>query len=93
MNIPDLPLSEIKGHRLTHLGKRQRGLSVDKSHDPRGRAVYWIGLAGEPMPMKEDTDFYVIEQGYVSLTPLQTDLTSHEALPPLNDWLQRKRGV
>ena len=93
MNIPDLPLSDIKGHRLTHLGKRQRGLSVDKSHDPRGRAVYWIGLAGEPMPMKEDTDFYVIEQGYVSLTPLQTDLTSHEALPPLNDWLQRKRGV
>ncbi len=93
MNIPDLPLADIKGYQLTHLGKRQRGLSINKSHDPRGRAVYWIGLAGEPMPASADTDFYVVEQGFVSLTPLQTDLTSHEALPPLKDWLQRKRGV
>lgn len=93
MNVPDLPLADIKGYQLTHLGKRQRGLSIHKSHDPRGRAVYWIGLAGEPMPVNANTDFHVVEQGYVSLTPLQTDLTSHDALPPLKDWLQRKRGV
>lgn len=90
MNIPDIPLTQIKGYRLTRLGKRQRGLSVSKSHDPRGRAVFWIGLMGEPAPGVENNDFDAIEQGYVSLTPLQTDLTSHDALPPLKDWLQRK---
>ncbi|PTQ88329.1 5'/3'-nucleotidase SurE [Agitococcus lubricus] len=92
MNVPDLPIEAIKGFKLTQLGKRQRGLSVQKSHDPRGRAVYWIGLMGEPEPAHKDTDFAVIEQGYVSLTPLQTDLTSHEALPPLADWLVKKQG-
>lgn len=93
MNVPDLPLTQIKGYQLTQLGKRQRGLSVTKSQDPRGRAVYWIGLMGEPMPMTATTDFNMVEQGYVSLTPLQTDLTSHDALPNLSNWLQRKRGV
>jgi 5'-nucleotidase len=49
MNVPDISLDAIKGYRLTRLGKRQRGLSVQKSHDPRGRAVYWIGLMGKPV--------------------------------------------
>jgi 5'-nucleotidase len=88
MNVPDISLDAIKGYRLTRLGKRERGLSVQKSHDPRGRAVYWIGLMGKPQVSEHETDFQAIEQGYVSLTPLQTDLTSHEALPPLQNWFQ-----
>ena len=92
MNVPDRPLEAIRGFRLTHLGQRQRGLSVSSTLDPRGRKLYWIGLAGEPAPDERDTDFQAVEQGYVSLTPLQTDLTSHAALPPLSDWLDRKRG-
>ncbi len=86
MNVPDLALADIQGFRLTSLGKRKRGLSVQKGYDPRGRAVYWIGLMGEPAPSTQATDFDAIAQGFVSLTPLQTDLTSHEALPPLQDW-------
>jgi 5'-nucleotidase len=43
---------------------------------------------GKPVASEHETDFQAIEQGYVSLTPLQTDLTSHEALPPLQNWFQ-----
>lgn len=91
MNVPDIPLAAIKGYRLTRLGKRQRGLSITTSKDPRGRNVFWIGLMGEPEPNTVNSDFEAVEQDYVSLTPLQTDLTSHEALPTLNNWLQRKQ--
>lgn len=91
MNVPDLPLAEVRGFRLTRLGKRLRGQTVSQARDPRGRDVYWIGLAGTPQP-EPDSDFAAVQQGYVSLTPLQTDLTSHEALPTVQDWLERKRG-
>ncbi|HQV21713.1 MAG TPA: 5'/3'-nucleotidase SurE [Agitococcus sp.] len=86
MNVPDLALEAIKGYRVTRLGKRKRGLSIQQGHDPRGRAVYWIGLMGKPEASTHQTDFQAIEQGYVSLTPLQTDLTNHEALAPLDNW-------
>ena len=93
MNIPDRPLSDIHGYRLTRLGRRQRGLSVSSTLDPRGRRLYWIGLSGDPAPSEFDTDFQAVDQGFVSLTPLQTDLTSHDALPPLQDWLDSKQGT
>ncbi|HEX5359883.1 MAG TPA: 5'/3'-nucleotidase SurE [Fluviicoccus sp.] len=93
MNVPDLPPKEIRGFRLTRLGKRERGFSVSTVEDPRGRKAYWIGLAGNPNKTDAGTDFHAIDQGYVSLTPLQTDLTSHEALPALTDWLDRQQGI
>lgn len=90
MNVPDLAADQIKGFRLTQLGKRQRGLSIQKSYDPRQRPVYWIGLMGDPVPTEHETDFQTVANGYVSLTPLQTDLTSHDALPSLQAWLATK---
>ncbi|RZU45250.1 5'-nucleotidase /3'-nucleotidase /exopolyphosphatase [Fluviicoccus keumensis] len=92
MNVPDLPQDEIRGFRLTRLGKRERGFSVSTVEDPRGRKAYWIGLAGNPNRNEPGTDFHAIDQGYVSLTPLQTDLTSHDALPALTEWLDRQQG-
>lgn len=89
MNVPDIHLDDIKGYKITRLGKRQRGLSVQQGRDPRGRAVYWIGLMGAPEPFEYETDFQAIEQGFVSLTPLQTDLTSNEALEPLQTWFKQ----
>jgi 5'-nucleotidase len=93
MNVPDLPAADIRGFRLTRLGKRARGFSVSTVEDPRGRKAYWIGLAGDPNKEEAGTDFNAIEHGYVSLTPLQTDLTSHDALPALNDWLAGQQGI
>lgn len=92
MNVPDLPAGDIRGYRLTRLGKRERGFAVSTVEDPRGRKAYWIGLAGDPNIEEEGTDFHAVDQGFVSLTPLQTDLTSHEALPELTAWLKRNQG-
>jgi 5'-nucleotidase len=49
--------------------------------------VYWVGAAGAAADAGEGTDFHAVEHGYASVTPLQIDLTNHDALPRLNRWL------
>ena len=56
--------------------------------DPRGRTVYWIGPAGAQQDAGPGTDFDAVAGGYVSVTPLQIDLTRHTALPALGSWLE-----
>lgn len=88
MNVPDLPLDAIRGFQVTRLGHRGRAKDVLALEDPRGRSVYWIGIAGEPADAGAGTDFQAISEGYVSLTPLQTDLTRHDALQDVARWLK-----
>ena len=88
VNVPDLPPEEILGFRVARLGHRGRAKDVLKLEDPRGRPVYWIGIAGEPADAGEGTDFRAISEGYVSVTPLQTDLTRHDALQDVARWLK-----
>jgi 5'-nucleotidase len=87
VNIPDLPYAELKGQRSTRLGYRHKAEPAIKATDPRGRPLYWIGAAGEAADAGEGTDFAAIEQGYVSVTPIQVDLTRHAALNTLKEWL------
>jgi len=75
VNIPNCPYAEIRGEQLTRLGKRHPSEPVIKSADPRGRVIYWIGPAGEAREAGEGTDFFAVAKGYVSITPLQIDLT------------------
>jgi 5'-nucleotidase len=58
-----------------------------KSTSPRGETVYWIGPAGPAQDAGEGTDFHAVASGYVSVTPLQVDLTRHHALADIADWL------
>lgn len=88
VNVPEGPLESLKGFRVTRLGHRGRAQDVMTLEDPRGREVYWIGLAGEPADAGEGTDFQAVHEGWVSVTPLQTDLTRHEALPDVARWLK-----
>ena len=85
VNIPPGP--DIKGIRITRQGWRiYRDVLVERL-DPRARPYYWIG--GEaPTGIAEDegTDFWALAQGYVSVTPLQLDLTAREAMPVLEKW-------
>jgi 5'-nucleotidase len=55
--------------------------------DPRGRQVWWVGAAGEGEDDGPGTDFHAIAEGYVSVTPLQVDLTRHAALDQVARWL------
>jgi 5'-nucleotidase len=61
---------------------------VVKSEDPHGRTIFWVGPAGPGQDSGEGTDFHILEQGAVAVTPLKVDLTRHDALPQLKEWLR-----
>ena len=87
INIPDVPLAELKGLRSTRLGSRHRSERAIPAHDPKGSTVYWIGPAGAGDDAGEGTDFDAIARGWASVTPLSIDLTRHSVLPRLTQWL------
>jgi len=93
VNVPDVPYDEIKGYQATRLGQRHKAEPVIKSSDPRGRDIYWVGPPGKEQDAGEGTDFYAIKMGYVSITPLQLDLTRYEKMDEIAQWLlQEKQG-
>ncbi|MBB3231185.1 5'/3'-nucleotidase SurE [Halomonas stenophila] len=87
VNVPDLPWSELQGFRVTRLGYRGPAARPLEVQDPRGRKRYWIAPVGENADDGPDTDFAAVEAGFVSITPLQTDLTRHAARDDVQDWL------
>ncbi len=87
VNIPSLPYDEILGWKATRLGKRHQSEPVIRSADPHGNEIFWIGPAGRAKDDGEGTDFRAISEGYVSLTPLQIDLTHGAKLDQLRDLL------
>ncbi len=88
VNVPDLPYERLRGLRVTRLGHRHRSEAVLRAEDPRGRPVYWVGPAGEGADAGEGTDFAAVVDGWVSVTPLQVDLTRHSALADVDEWLR-----
>ncbi len=89
VNVPDLPYDRLLGVRSTRLGHRHKAEPVVKTSDPRGNTIYWVGPAGAEQDAGPGTDFYTVRQGYVSVTPLQVDLTRHSALQTVSEWLER----
>ena len=88
VNVPDVPFAQLRGFRASRLGYRHRSAPVMRTQDPRGRPMYWIGPAGAEQDAGPGTDFDTVARGYVSVTPLQVDLTRHAALPALGTWLE-----
>jgi 5'-nucleotidase len=77
VNVPNLPMSEFRGTRITRLGKRIYHQMTVERVDPRGKKYYWIG-GGEPdWEREEGTDFDAIDHKFVSVTPLQLDMTAY----------------
>lgn len=87
VNVPDLPHDQIKGMQITRLGRRHKAEPVIRSHNPRGEPIYWVGAAGPAADAGEGTDFDAVNRGWVSLTPLQVDLTHYQQLNSLKGWL------
>jgi len=87
VNIPDRPHAELRGLRTTRLGRRHASEPVIRQSNPRGEPIYWIGAAGDARETGEGTDFHAVAEGFVSVTPLQVDLTDHQRLPQWRDWL------
>jgi len=89
VNVPDVPRSDLEGIRITRLGRRHKAENVIPTKNPRGETVYWVGAAGPAADAGEGTDFHATESGYVSVTPLQIDLTHREAMPDVAAWFAR----
>lgn len=89
VNVPNRPFAELEGIRATRLGFRHKSEQIIKDTDPYGRAIYWVGPAGEGQDAGEGTDFHAVENGAASVTPLRVDLTRHEAVKGLEDWLKQ----
>jgi 5'-nucleotidase len=87
INVPDKPWNEIGGIEITRLGKRHKAEPAVKSVNPRGQTVYWVGAAGQAQDAGPGTDFHAVENGYVSITPLQMDLTRYSQLEGVKQWL------
>jgi 5'-nucleotidase len=88
INVPDLPYKDIRGFRTTRLGFRHPSESVVRAQDPHGRPVFWVGPAGPEHEAGPGTDFHAVSEGFISVTPLQIDLTRHSALPAVQSWLE-----
>ena len=91
VNVPDLPWDEIHGFEVTRLGKRHRSAPCVRQTDPRGRAMWWIGPAGEADDDGPGTDFSAVRRGYVSVTPILVDLTRYSALDKISHWVDGMR--
>lgn len=89
MNIPDVPIHKLNGYKITRLGNRHRAEPAIVTHDPRGRKVYWIGPAGKEEDAGPGTDFHAVHNSFVSITPLQIDLTRYNAMDELKSWVEK----
>jgi 5'-nucleotidase len=90
VNIPNLPLEQLKPAKVCRLGRRHAAERVITMDSPRGETMYWIGGAGAAKDGADGTDFHATAQGHVSITPLQVDLTDH---PLLAHWTDLLAGV
>lgn len=87
INVPDIPFSKLEGFKITRLGNRHKAEPVIQQKDPRGRPIYWVGPAGVEEDAGPGTDFHAVRNNFVSITPLQIDLTRYGAIKDLEAWI------
>jgi 5'-nucleotidase len=86
VNIPALPWEQIKGIELTRLGRRVYRDKLISREDPRGRPYYWIGGLPPKGVADHGTDIWALENGLISITPLNLDMTDHRLIEALKRW-------
>jgi 5'-nucleotidase len=86
VNVPDIPIREINGIKSTRLGNRHK--SEPSIQDLKDPSLYWIGENGKEADNGEGTDFHAISKNFVSVTPLQIDITKYTEMPALSKWLK-----
>ena len=79
-------MSDIQGIKSTRLGNRHK--SEPSIQDSKDLSLYWIGENGKEADNGEGTDFHAISNNFVSVTPLQIDLTKYPELKQVSEWLE-----
>lgn len=87
VNVPDVPWENLRGCAATRLGHRHKAEPVVCARDPRGRPIYWVGPSGPEQDAGPGTDFHTVKQGFVSITPMQVDLTRYSSLEGIKEWI------
>ena len=87
INVPDIPFNEIKGLKTTRLGKRHKSENIIQ--DKEDSLLYWIGENGKEAENGPGTDFHAIRENYVSITPLQIDLTNNAEIEKVDNWIKK----
>lgn len=86
VNLPAIPPEDVKGIRVTSLGRRRYADSITRAADPSGKEYFWIGGGVATWRGPADSDFQAIEDGFVSVTPLHLDLTNYKLLEEIRAW-------
>ncbi len=86
VNLPPIDPGEVKGVRVTSLGKRRYSDSLTRALDPSGREYFWIGGGSMSWAGGGDSDFRAVDEGYISVTPLHLDLTNYRLLEEVRGW-------
>lgn len=86
VNLPAIDPGEVKGVRVTRLGRRVYTDSITRAEDPSGREYFWVGGGGLQITVEEGTDFHAVQEGYISVTPLHLDLTNYRLLSAVGEW-------
>lgn len=85
LNI-NVPSGEIKGVKLTKQGIKHARPMIAENRDPRGKPYFWIGEQYYGSDAEDGTDYRAIEEGYISVTPIRSDMTDHIALVSMDSW-------
>lgn len=87
VNVPDVAWADLGGFEVTRLGHRHRAEPCVAQVDPRGRPIWWIGMAGPEQDAGPGTDFHAVRSRCVSITPIHVDLTRYQALDKVAGWV------
>jgi 5'-nucleotidase len=86
VNLPGIPPDQVRGVRVTSLGRRRYRDSLTRARDPSGREYFWIGGGVTNWTGTSDSDFRAVEEGFISVTPLHLDLTNYRLMETLRGW-------
>ncbi|WP_373740238.1 5'/3'-nucleotidase SurE [Neisseria sp.] len=92
VNIPAVAPEDIQGLKTARLGRRHHAQSIVPARNPRGEAVYWIGPVGSISDREDGTDFAECEAGFITVTPLQIDLTDYSDMKKTADFWRKMPG-
>jgi 5'-nucleotidase len=86
VNLPAISPNDVRGVRITTLGRRRYRDSLSRAHDPSGKEYFWIGGGSTNWSGPPEADFRAVQDGYISVTPLHLDLTNYTLLEEIRGW-------